>query len=637
MLKNIRNPLKIKLLLPIILGAATVTILSVFILQRIKTQNTLLIGNTIAKAISQQVRSSRDYYAASILPKGLAAGMTVGLNAATDPNELPMPNILLQLLTARIGEAYPGSTARKFSDFPFKSQIGTPEAELDQFDIDALASFAIDPNKAYSKLEQRDEQLVIRYVTPLIMDADDVAVNNASPNSTKTDWEVGDVRFGLEIVLPLDEPENSLSQGTILITSILLGGFAFVSGITLLIMSRIIYKPLKNISYAVTEVEAGNLTARTTVNNNDEFGILAGKINTMLDMTCKTINDTNTQKEVLQEAVFELLNEVSDVAEGDLTVQANISEGDIGTVASAFNFMIVQLRAIINDVQEATLQVSSSANEIQTTAEHLSIGSESQALQILDTSAAIDEMTVSIQQVSENAVLSAEIGKQARETAEEGAVAVKDTIESMGRIRTQVEDTTKRITRLGESSQRVGEIIELIDDIADRTSILALNAAIEADLAGEAGVSFTVVAAEVESLADRSTQATQQIAILIRNIQNEINEAVTAMESTSLETINGSDLALNAGKRLKEIESVSDQLSDLNNSISLAARQQSRGSANIARSMNEISDFTQQTAAGTKEATTSISNLAMLADELHASVSTFKLPDSNESTRLLEL
>ncbi len=468
----------------------------------------------------------------------------------------------------------------------------------------------------------------MRYVVADTMQESCVACHNSHPDSLKTDWAVGDVRGGLEVVVPVDAAEAGLNNGSILIMAVVAGGLTLMAGLIWLILRQTVLGPIDLLNDAVAKVSEGDMNARVALSGRyDELSDLATNVNTMLDATAETLTSSQTKSAQLQESIFELLSEVEDVAEGDLTVQAVVPEGELGPVADSFNFMIAQLRAVIDDVQEATLQVSSSANEIQTTAEHLTLGSDSQASQILDTTAAIDEMSVSIQQVSENAALSATVGAEARENATQGADAVKNTIEGMERIRTQVQDTTKRIRRLGESSQRIGEIVELIDDIADRTSILALNAAIEADLAGDAGVSFAVVAEEVESLADRATQATQQITILIRNIQSEINEAITAMETTSQEAATGSELASGAGKRLQEIEVVSDRLSELINSISLSAKQQARGSETIARSMNEIAEVTQQTASGTKEATASIGNLAILADELRASVSAFKLTD----------
>jgi twitching motility protein PilJ len=355
---------------------------------------------------------------------------------------------------------------------------------------------------------------------------------------------------------------------------------------------------------------------------------VATSLNAMLDSTLGLIQ-TREERDAMQAAVEKLLTEVKDVAKGDLTVEAEVTSDFTGAIADSFNLMIGQLRGIIAGVQEATLHVSSSANEIRSTTEHLSRGSDSQAMEIAEASAAIDEMATSIAQVSENAAVSATVGAQALANARQGTLAVRNTMDGMGRIRDQVQETAKRIKRLGESSQEIGEIVQLIGDIADRTSILALNASIQAAMAGEAGRGFAVVAEEVERLAERSTDATKKIDTLIRTIQNETNEAVAAMEATTSEVVNGSVLAEQASQALSEIETVSNRLAELSQSISLASKQQARGSETLAKSMGEIAEVTQHTAAGTKQASVSISSLAVLADELRDSVSTFKMPDGN--------
>jgi twitching motility protein PilJ len=272
---------------------------------------------------------------------------------------------------------------------------------------------------------------------------------------------------------------------------------------------------------------------------------------------------------------------------------------------------------------------------MQTTAELLADGSTSQASQIIDSSAALDEMAVSIQQVSENAAMSATVAEQALANAKQGTTAVQNTIQGMQRIRNQVQETAKRIKRLGERSQEIGEIVQLIGDIADRTSILALNASIQAARAGEAGRAFVVVAEEVDRLSERASNATKKIAGLVNTIQSETNEAVTAMEESTREVVQGSRLADQAGQALGEIEGVSARLAELIQSISLASKQQARGSESLSQAMGEISEVTQQTAAGTKQAAVSINNLASLADTLRQSVSTFKLSaNTDERSRV---
>jgi twitching motility protein PilJ len=237
-------------------------------------------------------------------------------------------------------------------------------------------------------------------------------------------------------------------------------------------------------------------------------------------------------------------------------------------------------------------------------------------------------MASSVQQVSERAVLSAAVAEQALVNARQGTEAVQKTISGMNNIRQQVQETSKRIKRLGESPQEIGEIVQLIGDIADRTSILALNASIQSAMAGEAGRGFAVVAAEVERLADRSSEATKRISTLIKSIQSETNEAVAAMESTTKEVVIGSELANEAGQALNEIGTVSNRMAELSQAISIAANQQALGSESVAKSMGEISQITQQTSAATKKAAQSIQDLAKISYGLRASVSAFRLPSN---------
>ncbi|HEU4391429.1 MAG TPA: methyl-accepting chemotaxis protein, partial [Blastocatellia bacterium] len=384
-------------------------------------------------------------------------------------------------------------------------------------------------------------------------------------------------------------------------------------------------KQTKSITDLITSLSKGNLDARAEVYTNDELGQMARSFNDTLDNS-RTLMQSREEHDQMQHSIVKLLDQVAGVAEGDLTREAEVTSDITGAIADSFNFMITELRRIISKVQDVTLAVSSSANETQATTEHLAQGSEKQAAQILDTSQAIDEMAASIQQVSEHSVMSATVAQQSLANAKQGSEAVQATIKGMSRIREQVQETSKRIKRLGESSQEIGEIVQLIDDIADRTSILALNASIQAAMAGEAGRGFAVVAEEVERLAERSSDATKRITNLVKTIQMGTNEAIAAMEESTHEVVEGSKLANQAGQALGEIESVSNRLADIIQSISLTAKQQARGSEALAKSMGNISDITQHTAAGIKQSAIAVNNLAGLADELRSSVASFKLP-----------
>ncbi len=412
--------------------------------------------------------------------------------------------------------------------------------------------------------------------------------------------------------------------------AVLIIGFGARAAAVLLrfVVVQDILRSIGRISQTCSEVGMGNFDARSEVEARDELGEMSDTLNAMLDNTLGLIQ-TREERDAMQASIQKLLREVSGAADGDLRVEAEVTADVTGAIADSFNLMIGQLRGIITGVQVATQKVSALANEIRARAEQLSQGSESQAMQIAETSESIEEMAASIAQVSESATVTASVGELSLINAQQGTLAVENTMQGMSRIRDRVQETAKRIKRLGESSQEIGEIVGLIGDIADRTSILSLNASIQAAMAGEAGQGFAVVAEEVERLADRALQATQQIETLIRTIQTETNEAVAAMEATTNEVVSGTKLAEDAGRALSEIESVSMRLAELSQSISQASQQQARGSEDLARSMSNIAEITQQTAEGTKQAANSISSLAGLADELRVSVSAFKLPGSD--------
>ncbi len=334
-----------------------------------------------------------------------------------------------------------------------------------------------------------------------------------------------------------------------------------------------------------------------------------------------------TENQRNQQAILRLLDELGDLADGDLTVAATVSEDFTGAIADSINFAIDQLRSLVSTINQTALQVSSAAQETQSTAMHLAEAAEHQAQEIAGASAAINEMAVSIDQVSANASESAAVAERSVAIANKGAEVVQATIRGMDTIREQIQETSKRIKRLGESSQEIGDIVSLITDIADQTNILALNAAIQASMAGDAGRGFAVVADEVQRLAERSSAAAKQIETLVKTIQTDTNEAVISMEQTTSEVVRGARLAQDAGVALEEIENVSETLAELIQNISNAARQQAASAGHISNTMNVIQEITSQTSAGTTATAKSIGNLAEMAAELRNSVAGFKLPE----------
>ncbi|MGB3394419.1 MAG: methyl-accepting chemotaxis protein [Stenotrophomonas sp.] len=327
-----------------------------------------------------------------------------------------------------------------------------------------------------------------------------------------------------------------------------------------------------------------------------------------------------------QQAIMRLLDEISSLGEGDLTVKASVTEDMTGAIADAINYAVDELRHLVTTINDTSGKVAVSAQETQATAIQLAEAAGHQADEITSASDRIGEMASSIEQVSRNSNESAEVAQRSVVIATEGAGVVRQTIQGMDQIRDQIQETSKRIKRLGESSQEIGSIVELINDISEQTNILALNAAVQAASAGEAGRGFAVVADEVQRLAERTSGATRRIEGLVQAIQADTNEAVTSMEQTTAEVVSGARLAEDAGTALTEIERVSNALNTLIRNISIAAHQQSAAATDITHTMGVIRQITGQTSQGAGQTAESLGQLNQLAAELRRSVADFKLP-----------
>lgn len=326
-----------------------------------------------------------------------------------------------------------------------------------------------------------------------------------------------------------------------------------------------------------------------------------------------------------QDAILRLMNELGDLADGDLTVTATVSENITGAIADSINYTIEELRVLVGRINDAANRVTA-ATEIarQTSAELLS-AAERQSSEIQEAGQSALDMARSMSEVSGNATQSAQVARQSLNAAEKGTQAVQDSIKGMNEIRNQIQETSKRIKRLGESSQEIGEIVELISDITEQTNVLALNAAIQAASAGDAGRGFTVVAEEVQRLAERSAEATKQIAAIVKTIQTDTQDAVSAMEQSTQGVVEGAKLSDAAGQALSEIGDVSRTLADLIQSISTSTQNQADSATNVARLMQDILHVTEQTTAGTQRTAEAVDELNALASELKGSVAGFKV------------
>lgn len=339
------------------------------------------------------------------------------------------------------------------------------------------------------------------------------------------------------------------------------------------------------------------------------------------------VDDVGAQSHArTQEAILRLLDEMSLLADGDLTLEATVTEDITGAIADSVNYTVEALRDLVKTINETATELSDATGQTQAISSELVLASERQSNEILETVAAVKGMISSTGEVSASATQAATEAEQSLDVAAQGGDAVRSTIDGMTGVRDQIQETSKRIKRLGESSQEIGNIVELINDIAEQTNTQALNASIQAAMAGDAGRGFAVVAAEVQRLAERAAIATRQIENLVRTIQADTSEATVSMERTISGVVSGTRLAENAGSALIQIEQSAGQIAERVRGIAAAAQQQAVEAGSVSETIESIRAITELTSSGTRATGDSISRLTKLADELRTSVSGFKLP-----------
>src|SRR5574341_1420971 len=403
--------------------------------------------------------------------------------------------------------------------------------------------------------------------------------------------------------VPLLDAFNASSEALIR----LLGAGAALVLVTLalvLVLGNKVLTPVKELTEFSEKLAAGDYRARADVDSADDFGLIAENFNRTSEKVSKAVVNQEAQ-ETLQRSVTEFLTITSQIARGDLTLRGKVTNDALGNVVDSVNYMLDNFTKVLERVRNAAIDVSSSANQILVSSEQMSSGATQQDQEITNTSSAVEELTVSMKQVSNNAEASAEAARRALDAS--------------------VQATAKKIKSLGDRSLEISEIINVINDITEQTNLLALNAAIEAARAGEAGRGFAVVADEVRKLAEHSRTATKDIAALIKAIQAETNEAVVVMEEGTKEVEVGARLADQAGKALEAISSVVRQSAELVQELSLASKQQVRGTEGVANAMQIISSITRQTSTGARQTARTVEQMVKLSEQLNEALSQFRI------------
>jgi twitching motility protein PilJ len=360
------------------------------------------------------------------------------------------------------------------------------------------------------------------------------------------------------------------------------------------------------------------------------FGVIAAlRVRKTVEAQRLTVDTQRKENDRNQQAILRLLDELSSLADGDLTVQATVTEDITGAIADSINYAVDALRGLVTTINQSAISLDSATRQTQALSQHLAKASGAQSKQISSATESAGSMASSVEEVSGNAERAADVARHSVEVAHKGGDAVRRTIDGMNTIRETIQETSKRIKRLGESSQEIGNIVELINDIAEQTNILALNASIQASMAGDAGRGFAVVADEVQRLAERAAAATKQIEVLVRTIQTDTNEAVVSMERSTTDVVGGALLAENAGAALEEIEQVSNQIASLVQNISGSSRQQTGAAQNIARNMQVLKEISVQTAESTNATSAAIAKLAELSAGLRKAAAGFRLPGTS--------
>ena len=454
-------------------------------------------------------------------------------------------------------------------------------------------------------------------------------VNNVGVDvlSAWTQFKFKDINWALVREVDLKQINQPITN-LLWATAFVLGAGLIAVLIASLLVSKGITKPVDNIMQVIKKVDQGDYEARTEVTSTDELGVMASSFNDMIAASQSLIQTRQEEHDLLQDSIMTLLGEISELADGDLSVRTTVRNDATGTLADSLNMMLEELSIAFGKIKLSSEQVFSTANDLSSSTGKLAQHSINQSGLIDGAVKEINRLTTAIEDASQKAEESADTSKLSSKVAEDGAKVVEDTSRAMETIRENVQDTARAIKRLGESSQEISDFAKTINEISDRTSILALNASIQAASAGEEGRGFAVVAEEIQRLAEQAAGSTRQIETLIKNILEEITAAGISMDASIQEVVKGTSLSQQALSRLKEITGSSTDVAKLISGLAATSREQADTTAQLAKQMSEIGVISSDTAGETKKASSSMKSMASTANEMLQSVAEFKLvPD----------
>lgn len=538
-----------------------------------------------------------------------------------------------------------------------------PKNQPDEFEANVLKKLQGGDLKEYWTIDESTNR--IRYFRPIKLTPEcmschgDPALSKKywgndrglDPTGAKMEgWKVGEVHGAFEVMMALAPVEAEVSAQSRNIAFLALVG-AFGTLVVGYLVARTVTNPVKRLVDAAERVAKGDLSASVDVRSHDEVGQLSTAFNSMIGSIRnateelraekasverkveEAVQAAEAEKQYLARSVERMLGEMNKFAEGDLTVSLQAEkDDDIGKLYTGFQRAVATIRSMIERVSEAVVSVSSASAEISSSTEQMAAGAQEQTSQASEVAGSVEEMTKTILENSRNATATTETARQAREAAQQGGKVVEETVVGMRRIASVVRKSAQTVQELGKSSDQIGEIISVIDDIADQTNLLALNAAIEAARAGEQGRGFAVVADEVRKLAERTTKATKEIAQMIKKIQEDTRGAVSSMEEGTQEVDSGIKLADQAGLALREIVEISQKVTDMVSQIAAASEEQSSASEIISKNVEAISAVTQQTAQGTQQIARAAEDLNRLTENLQGLIGNFRLATARQGS-----